>query len=111
MYVAVDRRGFVYVTDIYYQSVKVFDNSWNYVRTLGLDLDPDMAKPRGITTDDSCNVIVAENGRSVLIFNKDGELVHSFKTDGAREDSYVTDVCITAAGNIVICGEHRLEMY
>ena len=80
-YVAVDKKGNIYITSTLNARVDVFDRAGNYLKTIG-ERGTSFGmfdKPKGVAVDSFGNIYVADSGWSnVQIFNQKGEVLLFF---------------------------------
>lgn len=91
--VAVDQSGFIYVTDAGNYCVKIFDQNFRFLRTIGKpgSNGAGLNFPQGIQVDDHGDVYVMDsnNGR-IVILNQTGELKDSIGTIGGYPGAFYT---------------------
>jgi sugar lactone lactonase YvrE len=89
--VAVDPAGSVYVTDAFNFAVKVFDQSGNLVRTIGMAGDGPGAfsRPKGVALDSESHLyIIDANFDNYQIFNQEGRLLLYVGSTGKKPGQF-----------------------
>ena len=111
--IATDLSGNVYVSDTTNNRIQKFDNDGNFITKWGANDgdgtsgagDSEFNNPRGITTDSSGNVYVADmgNGR-IQKFDSSGTYISQFACNAQS-------VALDSFGNIFIVGSEEIQKY
>lgn len=112
--VAVDRQGWVYVSDMAACRVKVFDATGNYVRTIGGqgDLPGQFARPKGIAVDRAGRVFVVDAAEQTCqIFDAEGKLLLAFGEPGGSSAEDVATLNLPAAVCVDYDHVHQFQAY
>lgn len=100
-YLAVDYRGFLYVTDLYNRNVQIFNRRGKFERQFGQHCRTPgcFSKPKGIAIDSELHIYVADaEFNNIQIFDQQGRPLMFFGNIGPQPGEFilVTGLCIDA---------------
>lgn len=118
IYVSVDKADNVYVTDTMNFTIRVFDSSGKYIRSIGRigDSPGSFARPKGVATDSDQNIYVMD---SILanfqIFNQKGQLLLYVGQEGSLPGEMMlpSGIFIDKNDRIYVSDtfNHRIQIY
>lgn len=91
-HVAVDGKGYLYLTDAMNFVIRVYDSNGKFVRRIGEigDVPGTFARPKGIAVDSRRNIYVVDaNHDNFQIFNQDGRLLLFVGSNGSAPGEFI----------------------
>jgi len=116
--IAIDREGFVYVSDEHLNRISVFDASGAFLAKWGSggSAQGELDGPNGLAVDAEDRVLVVDHrNHRVQRFTRDGELLSSFgeEGDGPGQLNLPWGVAAASSGDVYVAdwGNHRVQRF
>ncbi|GAC1471706.1 MAG: 6-bladed beta-propeller [Desulfuromonadaceae bacterium] len=117
-YVAIDRSDTIYVTDSMNFTIRVFDESGRYMRSIGQigDAPGSFARPKGIALDSDQNLYVLDSiFANFQLFNQKGQLLLYVGQEGSQPGQMMlpSGIFIDKNDRIYVADtfNHRIQIY
>lgn len=104
--IGADNTGNIYVADRGNHRIQVFDLKGKYLRSIAVTLGDQSVRPIdvAVTEDGNTLFVTGNNSHSVLVFNREGELLQNWGNSGSEHGDfrYPATIVITAENQVAV---------